>query len=67
MPHIGLGNDLLGIVGLMRFRPETGGRSVRWPRPCSGTHAPRCPPARTWPCWKYARTMVADRAVARRP
>jgi uncharacterized peroxidase-related enzyme len=24
MPHISLGNDLPGIVGLMRFRPETG-------------------------------------------
>lgn len=24
MPHISVGNDLPGIVGLMRFRPETG-------------------------------------------
>jgi uncharacterized peroxidase-related enzyme len=24
VPHIGLGNDLPGIVGLMHFRPETG-------------------------------------------
>ena len=44
MPHIGLDNDLRGIVGSARFGPETGGRPVRWPRPCSGTHAPRCLP-----------------------
>ena len=24
MPHISVGNDLPGIIGLMRFRPETG-------------------------------------------
>ena len=42
MPYITLNSGEPGIRGLLRFRPETGGRSASWPRCCCAGRAP-CP------------------------